>query len=100
MLANNDPRTASRGYHERSEAIAEARRRNRRWDREHSEGETRDSVWYSREVAPYLDDMPLSAIAQATGLSLTACSRYRAGTRTPHPRHWDALLALVKEKQG
>ncbi len=36
-------------------------------------------------------------IAKATGLSLAACSRFRAGTRVPHPRHWKAFSALVDE---
>jgi hypothetical protein len=34
--------------------------------------------------------------ADATGLSLTPCSRIRTGFKIPHPRHWGALLALVK----
>jgi hypothetical protein len=46
---------------------------------------------------PKLDDVPLSTIARVTGLSLAACSRYRAGVRVPNPRHWEALLALVAE---
>jgi hypothetical protein len=33
---------------------------------------------------------------KATVLSLAACSRIRAGAKVPHPRHWDALLALVE----
>jgi len=37
----------------------------------------------------------LKEIGKATGLSLAACSRIRAGVKVPHPRHWDALLALV-----
>ncbi len=40
----------------------------------------------------------LSEIAEATGLSLAACSRFRAGVRVPHPRHWEALSALVEER--
>jgi hypothetical protein len=36
------------------------------------------------------------AIGKATSLSLAACSRIRAGVQIPHPRHWDALLALVE----
>ncbi|MGB6643577.1 MAG: helix-turn-helix transcriptional regulator [Candidatus Cybelea sp.] len=30
-------------------------------------------------------------------MSLAACSRIRAGTETPHPRHWNALLTLIVE---
>jgi hypothetical protein len=43
-----------------------------------------------------LDDFSLSEIAKATGLSLAACSRFRSGARVPHPRHWEAFVALVE----
>jgi len=54
--------------------------------------------WYLREVMAKLDAYSLTEIAQATGLSLAACSRHRAGARVPHPRHWGALLELVEGK--
>ena len=37
----------------------------------------------------------LNEIAAATGLSLAACSRIRAGTREPHPRHWESPRELA-----
>ena len=50
---------------------------------------------------PKLDAFSLSEIAKATGLSLAACSRIRAGARVPHPRHWEALtLWSVRESSG
>jgi hypothetical protein len=55
----------------------------------------RDADWFLREVVPKLDGYSLSQIAKAAGLSLAACSRIRAGTRVPHPRHWGALTALI-----
>lgn len=54
----------------------------------------------AREITPKLDGFSLSAIAQATGLSLAACSRFRAGTRVPHRRHWPASVALAKRGRG
>ena len=78
----------------RSEAIADCHRRNRQWAREHTD--QRDEAWFKREVAPKLDAFTLGEIGKATGLSLAACSRVRAGARVPHPRHWEALLALVE----
>jgi hypothetical protein len=48
------------------------------------------------EVLPKLDGFSLKEIAAATGLSLAACSRIRAGAKVPHPRHWGALLLLVE----
>jgi CRISPR-associated endonuclease Cas1 len=95
-LAGNDPRADAETNRKRGEAIVEQRRRSREWKRENPNGAGRDRAWFLREVMPKLDDVPLSAIASVTGLSLAACSRYRAGARVPHPRHWDALLAIVE----
>lgn len=96
-LAGNDPRAEAETNRKRGDAIVEQRRRSREWKRENPNGAGHDRAWFLREVTPKLDDVPLSAIARVTGLSLAACSRYRVGARVPHPRHWDALLALVKE---
>jgi hypothetical protein len=99
-LAGNDPRADAETNRKRGEAIVEQRRRSRQWKRENPGGAGHDRAWFLREVVPKLDDMPLSAIARVTGLSLAACSRYRAGARVPNPRHWEALLALVKVKDA
>jgi len=95
-LAGNDPRADAETNRERGEAIVEQRRRSRDWKRENPGGAGYDRAWFLRDVMPKLDDVPLNTIARVTGLSLAACSRYRAGERVPHPRHWEALLALVK----
>jgi hypothetical protein len=91
--AGNDPRASAATNRERGTAISEGHRRNRRWAREHP-GQ-RDEAWFKREIAPKLDGFSLKEIADPTGLSLTACSRIRAGARAPHPRHWEALLVLI-----
>jgi CRISPR-associated protein Cas1 len=90
--AGNDPRRSAAVNRARSEAISEGHRRNRSWTREHP-GE-RDEAWFKREVEPKLDAFALREIAKATGLSLAACSRIRAGLKIPHPRHWEALCEL------
>ena len=77
----------------RGEAIAEAHQRNRGWAREHP-GQ-RDEAWFKREIVPKLDAFTLKEIGNATGLSLAACSRIRAGAKVPHPRHFDALRRLI-----
>jgi len=51
------------------------------------------------EIAPKLDAFSLKEIADQTGLSLAACSRIRARAKVPHPRHWDALLALAERRK-
>jgi hypothetical protein len=81
---------------QRGEANASHHRRNRQWAKEHPE--PRDRAWFLREVTPKLDAFSLGEIAKATGLSLAACSRFRAGTRVPHPRHCLAFIRLVEEK--
>ncbi len=90
-----DPRATSQAGRKRGAANAEHHLRNREWRREHTD--THDRGWFLREVTPKLDALSLSEIAQATGLSLAACSRFRAGARVPHPRHWSAFVALVEE---
>ena len=92
--AGNDPRRSREVNRVRSEAISDSHRRNRRFAREHPT--ERDEAWFKREVLPKLDAFTLSEIGKATGLSLAACSRIRAGARVPHPSHWAALLALVE----
>ncbi len=89
----NDPRRSADVNHVRGEAISDGHRRNRRWARAHPGH--RDRAWFAREIAPKLDAFSLKEIAKATGLSLAACSRVRAAARVPHPRHWEALIALV-----
>lgn len=91
--AGNDPRRSTVVNHARGEAISEGHRRNRCWAREHP-GQ-RDEARFRREVAPKLDAFSLKEIAEATGLSLAACSRIRAGAKLPHPRHWEALRKLT-----
>ena len=92
--AGHDPRRSLGSNRARGEAIGEGHRRNRRWAREHP-GQ-RDKAWFKREIAPKLDGSSLNEIAEATGLSLAACSRIRAGAKVPHPRHWEGLLGLVE----
>jgi CRISPR-associated endonuclease Cas1 len=89
-----DPRASAHANTQRGEANASHHRRNRQWAKEHPG--PRDRAWFLREVAPKLDAFSLGEIAKVTGLSLAACSRFRAGARVPHPRHWEAFLALVE----
>jgi hypothetical protein len=89
----NDPRASDRAGRKRGEAISEQHRQNRAWVR--NSAADRDAAWFLREVVPKLDAYSLSEIARVTGLSLAACSRIRAGTRVPHPRHWETLRALA-----
>jgi hypothetical protein len=91
--AGNDPRRSADVNRVRGEAISEVHRRNRSWVQEHLA--QRDGAWFKCEIGPKLQAYPLKAIARATGLSLTACSRIRSGTKIPHPRHWATLQKLA-----
>jgi hypothetical protein len=98
-LAGNDPRADAETNRKRGDAIIEQRRRSREWKRQNPNDAGHDRAWFLREVMPKLDDVPLSAIARVTGLSLAACSRYRAGARVPHPRHWEAISTLMRHER-
>jgi hypothetical protein len=48
------------------------------------------------DILPLIQDVPLSQLQQATGLSLRYVSLIRRGERTPHPRHWRAFTKAVR----
>jgi CRISPR-associated endonuclease Cas1 len=95
--AGQDPRATSHAGRKRGEANAERHRQNRQWKRDHGNEAKRDRAWFLREITPKLDAFSLAEIAKATGLSLAACSRFRAAARVPHPRHWEAFSNLAKK---
>ncbi len=82
----------------RGDAISEGHRRNRSWAREHP-GQ-RDEAWFKREIVPKLDAFSLKEIGKATGLSLAACSRIRAGAKVPHPSHWERCSHWSKRSRS
>jgi hypothetical protein len=84
-LAGKDPRTDAVVNRERGATIAEERRRNRQWKREHPEGGGHDRAWFLREVMPKLDDVPLSAIARDRSLArrMFSLPSGRAGAASP-----------------
>jgi hypothetical protein len=44
--------------------------------------------------------IPVNARHSSIVPPFAACSRVRAGTRVPHPRHWDALIGPIKGKDA
>jgi hypothetical protein len=46
---------------------------------------------FQRDILPLIQEIPLSRLQQATGLSLRYVSLMRRGERPPHPRHWQAF---------
>ena len=56
-------------------------------------GKLTDLSAFQREILPLIQEVPLSRLARATGLSLRYVSLVRRGEKTPHPRHWQNLAA-------
>jgi hypothetical protein len=67
------------------------KRENKEWEMTY--GKVMDMSTFAREILPLIRAVPLSQLMRATGLSLRYCSQIRRGEKTPHPRHWAALLA-------
>ena len=55
-------------------------------------GKVVDLSAFQRDILPLIQEIPLSRLQQATGLSLRYVSLIRRGERTPHPRHWQAFV--------
>jgi hypothetical protein len=51
---------------------------------------------FQRDILPLIQGVPLSRLQRATGLSLRYVSLIRRGERTPHPRHWKALIGAAE----
>jgi hypothetical protein len=68
-----------------------AQARVRLWDERY--GKLTDLSAFQREILPLIQGVPLSRLQRTTGLSLRCVSLIRRGEKTPHPRHWQALLS-------
>jgi CRISPR-associated endonuclease Cas1 len=64
------------------------------WEAEHG-SELSDPEWFRSAVLPSLASVTLAQIAHAAGISTSAASKIRAGSRLPHPRHWSTLADLA-----
>jgi hypothetical protein len=92
-LAGDDPAHGGEAARRRSKRCAANSRANVAWERGRSG--SFDPEIFTREIGPKLAAVSLAAMMRATGLSGPYCSMIRRGARVPHPRHWEALRALV-----
>ena len=69
------------------------KREAREWDEQH--GKLVDLSAFQRDILPLIQNVPLSRLQRATGLSPRYVTLIRRGDQTPHPRHWQALLAAT-----
>lgn len=89
-LAGDDPSQSVRAAVKRRDSLV----RNRA-GRDRGAADTAAQIVDLDLVLAGLVDVPLSRIAQATELSISACSRIRNGHLRPHQRHWAALAKLA-----
>jgi CRISPR-associated endonuclease Cas1 len=91
-----DPTHGSVAAARRAETNVTRKREAREWDERH--GKLVDLSAFQRDILPLIQNVPLSRLQRATGLSLRYVSLIRRGERTPHPRHWQAFMAAVIEE--
>lgn len=89
--AGSDPTHSALAAERRAATNVSRKRHAREWDETH--GKLVDLSAFQRDILPHIQDIPLSRLQRATGLSLRYLSLIRRGERVPHPRHWQALLA-------
>lgn len=92
-MAGQDPTKTNEAIQRQSEQMSERRRAAREWEGTHEAG--RDPGVFARDILPKIQDMPLSMLMVATGLSKRQCSRIRQGLSLPHVRHWQSLYGLI-----
>ncbi len=91
--AGKDPAHGGDAGRQRGETNARHAREAAAW--EQGPAKSTDPDTFGRDILPGLQDVPLSKMVEATGLSLRWCSLIRRGLRVPHPRHWDTLARVV-----
>jgi hypothetical protein len=64
----------------------------RAWEQQR--GKPVDLTAFEHEILLLIQNVPLSQLAQATGLSLRYVSQIRRGEKVPHPRHWAAIQGI------
>jgi hypothetical protein len=90
--AGRDPTHGTTAAARRAETNIARKREVSDWDERY--GKLVDLSAFEREILPLVQDVPLSRLQRATGLSLRYVSLIRRGERTPHPRHRQRLKSL------
>jgi len=85
-----DPAHGGRAAEIRGAKNAAHQRANRGWV-----GERADAAVFDREILPMIRQVPVPALAAASGLSEPYCSLIRLGKRVPHARHWARLASAA-----
>jgi hypothetical protein len=91
-VEGKDPAHSEVANQRRGRQVARHLREIRQWNTAH--GGEADPEVFRREILPGLQDVSLSTMAKATGLSEGYCSFVRRGLKVPHRRHWEQLRIL------
>jgi CRISPR-associated endonuclease Cas1 len=91
-----DPTHAGRAAEKRGASNVKRKAELAEWEQQY--GKLVDLSAFEREVLPLIQNVPLSRLVKATGLSLRYVSQIRRGERTPHPRHWGALKMVARAR--
>jgi CRISPR-associated endonuclease Cas1 len=97
--AGADPSHGGDAGKRRGATQSRQQRERREWEAANP-GASADPETFRREILPGTQGVPLSELAQATGLSLMYVSQIRRGIKTPHPKHWGALREAPWRSQG
>ena len=88
--AGHDPTTTPEAQRRRASTASKQRKAVAAWRDDGS----LDRVDFRRDILPKLQSLPVRAIAEAMGASISHSSKVRGGLLVPHRRHWIALRAL------
>ena len=88
-----DPAHGNEAATRRGESVSANNRASTEWNRHN---ERLDPDTFTTQILPLLQDVPLSAMVEATGLSKGYCSFIKRGIKAPHERHWESLRRLQR----
>jgi CRISPR-associated endonuclease Cas1 len=88
----HDPAHGGAASKRRSQTMHKRQLEAAAWEQQHDKAI--DPTDFEREILPLLQGVPLSRLAQLTGLSLRYVSLIRRGERVPHPRHWEMFRGI------
>ena len=91
--SGQDPAHGNEAAIRRGESVSVNNRASYGWNRDN---ERLPKEVFASEILPLLQEVRLSAMAEATGLSKGYCSFIKRGIKIPHDRHW-ALLAQLAQ---
>jgi CRISPR-associated endonuclease Cas1 len=88
--AGHDPTSTPEAKRRRASTASKQRKAAAAWRDDGS----LDRVDFRRDILPKLQSLPVRAIAEAMGASISHGSKVRSGRLVPHKRHWRALQQL------